>query len=119
MAARTGAAPGVRPARFTFDRSADLAAAVAGAVAGAAGIAVAELIAGLITGAPSLIIAIGDLLIRLQPPGAKDLVVGLFGTNDKLALNVLIVVVAVALAAAIGIVGRRRWRAAMVGLTAV
>ena len=101
------------------DRSADRWAAVAGAVAGAAGLAVAELIAGLVGGAPSLVIAVGDLMIRLQPPGAKDIAVELFGTNDKLALNVLIVILAVGIAAAIGVLGRRRWNAAVVAFTGV
>jgi len=110
-----------RPSRRSV-RTADAAAAVAGAVAGAAGIAVAELMAGLIGGAPSLVIAVGDLVIRLQPPGAKDFVTSLFGTNDKLALNILILVVAIAIAAGIGILGRRRWDWAvwaLVGLAAV
>lgn len=107
----TTAAPRPVPASAPQNgrRSADVVAALAGAVAGAAAIAVAELIAGLIAGAPSLIVAVGDLVIRLQPPGAKDFVVSLFGTNDKLALNVLVLAVAIVVAAAIGVVGRRRW----------
>jgi DMSO/TMAO reductase YedYZ molybdopterin-dependent catalytic subunit len=108
-----------RTAARTNERSRDLAAAIAGAVAGAAGIAVAELIAGIITGAPSLIISMGDLVIRNQPPGAKDFVVNLFGTNDKLALNILILLVAILIAAGIGVLGRRNWTAATVGLGVV
>ncbi|MHB8459483.1 MAG: molybdopterin-dependent oxidoreductase [Candidatus Limnocylindrales bacterium] len=81
--------------------------ALAGAVAAGVAIAVAELIAGLIDGAPSLVLAIGALVIDLQPPGAKDLVANLFGTNDKLALNIVIILVALAVAAAVGIVGSR------------
>ena len=94
-------------------------AAVAGALAGAAGIAATELAAGLIPGAPSLVVAVGDLLIDLQPPGAKDVVVALFGTNDKLALTLGIVVVAIGLAAAVGVTGRRRPRAAAAGFAAL
>ena len=86
------------------------ASALAGALAAAFGIALAELVAGLIRGAPSLVIEIGALLISLQPPGAKDVVVELFGTNDKLALNVLVVLVAVAIAAAAGVLAGRRYR---------
>jgi len=66
-----------------------VAPALAGAIAAGVSMAVAELIAGIVSGAPSLVIAIGALVIDLQPPGAKDVVVSLFGTNDKLALNVL------------------------------
>jgi hypothetical protein len=54
-------------------------AALAGLVAGGLGVAVAELIAGLVPGAPSLVLAIGSGVIELQPPGAKQFVVDLFG----------------------------------------
>ena len=107
------------PQRVAAGRSGDAAAALAGAVAGGAGIAVAELLAGIVGGAPSLLIALGDLVIRLQPPGAKDVVVNLFGTNDKLALNLAVLVVAVALSAGIGILARRHWNAAVVALCGV
>src|SRR5450759_3209183 len=62
--------------------------AVAGALAAGVAIAASELVAGLVSGAPSLVAAIGSLVISLQPPGAKDVMVSLFGTNDKLALNI-------------------------------
>jgi len=53
---------------------------------------------------------VGDLIIALQPPGAKELVVALFGTNDKLALQVVVVGAALAIAAGGGILARRRFR---------
>jgi len=84
--------------------------AVAGTLAAGVAIAASELVAGLIRGAPSLVTALGSLVISLQPPGAKDLMVSLFGTNDKLALNILVVAVALVVAAAAGILAaRRRW----------
>jgi hypothetical protein len=82
--------------------------ALAGALAAGVAIAASELIAGVVRGAPSLVTAIGSLVISLQPPGAKDLLVNLFGTNDKLALNVAVVVVALVIAAAAGILAVRR-----------
>jgi DMSO/TMAO reductase YedYZ molybdopterin-dependent catalytic subunit len=91
------------------------AAAFSGAVAAAVAIAVGELIGGLIPGAPSLVVAVGDLVIALQPPGGKELVVSLFGENDKLALVAIVVGLAVAIAAALGVAGRRRWRSGGVG----
>ena len=84
-------------------------AALAGAIAAGLAIATAELFAGVVRGAPSLVIAIGSLVISLQPPGAKDVFVSLFGTNDKLALNVLVVLVALAIAALAGVLAARRW----------
>jgi DMSO/TMAO reductase YedYZ molybdopterin-dependent catalytic subunit len=91
---------------------------VAGGVAVAVAIAVGEIVAGLLPGAPSLVVSIGTLAIDLQPPGAKDLVVSLFGTNDKLALNVLILVVAVALGGFLGLAARRSFATAVAGFTA-
>jgi DMSO/TMAO reductase YedYZ molybdopterin-dependent catalytic subunit len=84
-----------------------LRAAVAGAIAGAVGIAASELLAGVVPGTPSLVVAVGSLVIALQPPGAKDVVATLFGTTDKTALNAAIVMAALLVAAAAGILGRR------------
>ena len=50
-----------------------------------------ELLAGLLPGATSLVAAVGQVIIDHQPPGAKDFVVALFGTNDKLAFEIVIV----------------------------
>jgi len=84
------------------------APALAGTTAGAVALAASELVAGL-SGAPSLIVAVGALAIDLQPPGAKDVVVSLFGTNDKAALIVLVIVLAMTLAAVAGILAARRF----------
>jgi DMSO/TMAO reductase YedYZ molybdopterin-dependent catalytic subunit len=83
-------------------------AAVAGGVAVAAALATGELAAGLLSGIPSPVLAVSRLIVDLQPAGAKDLFVALFGTNDKLALEVLIVVVALALGAVVGWLSRTR-----------
>ena len=94
------------------------AAALAGIAAGAAALGVAELLAGILPGAASPIIAIGDLVISLQPPGAKQFVVDLFGTADKLVLNLFIAAVAIAGAAGIGILARSRPGVATLGFGA-
>src|SRR5690606_33941030 len=93
-------------------------AAVAGFAAGAAAIGAAELLAGVLPEAASPIIAIGDLVIALQPPGAKQFVVDLFGEADKLLLNLLIVAVALAVAAGLGVLARRRLGLARLGFAA-
>ena len=87
----------------------DWPAALAGIVAVVTALGISELLAGLLPGATSLIAAVGQVVIALQPPGAKDVVVSLFGTNDKLALEVFIVAVATLIGAGLGIVGRRRY----------
>ena len=71
--------------------------------------------AGLVAGAPSLVIAIGDIVIENQPPGAKELIVELFGSNNKLALNVGIVITAILIAGLLGVAGRRNWIVPVVG----
>jgi DMSO/TMAO reductase YedYZ molybdopterin-dependent catalytic subunit len=87
-----------------------LAAAVAGVVAGGLGLGAAELLAGLIPGAPSPILSIGALLISLQPPNAKQIVVDLFGTNDKAVLSLAVLIGALVLAGLLGLLERRRPR---------
>jgi DMSO/TMAO reductase YedYZ molybdopterin-dependent catalytic subunit len=89
------------------DAIARLRPPLAGAVGALAGIGLSELVAGFL-GAPSLLAAIGGFVIDNQPAGAKDVVVGLFGTNDKLALETLIVVVAALVGALLGVVAARR-----------
>ena len=87
----------------------DWPAAVAGIAAVATALGVSELLAGLLPGATSLVAAVGQVVIDLQPPGAKDVVVTLFGTNDKLALELFIVAVALLIGAGLGLVARRRY----------
>jgi DMSO/TMAO reductase YedYZ molybdopterin-dependent catalytic subunit len=101
--------------RATAPRSASVAAFIAGGLAAGVGIAIGELMAGLIVGAPSLVIAIGDTVIENQPPGAKELMVELFGSDNKLALNVGIVATSILLAGVLGVAGRRSWNVPVFG----
>ena len=89
---------------------------IAGVVAAVAALSLAELLAGLIAGAPSPILAVGAAIIARQPPGAKDVVVGLFGTNDKLALVIVVGGVALLFGGVIGLVARSRRRLASGGI---
>jgi DMSO/TMAO reductase YedYZ molybdopterin-dependent catalytic subunit len=92
--------------------SLDGRAALAGIVATAAALGVSELLAGLLPGATSLVAAVGQFFIDHQPTGAKDFVVSLFGTNDKLALELFIVGVALVIGAGLGLLARRRYEVA-------
>jgi DMSO/TMAO reductase YedYZ molybdopterin-dependent catalytic subunit len=98
---RAGRKPGP-----TSARAARLRPLIAGAVAVLAAIGSSELVAGVL-GGPSLLAAIGEFLIDHQPPGAKDLVVTVFGTNDKLALETLIVTLALVVGAGLGVLAAR------------
>jgi DMSO/TMAO reductase YedYZ molybdopterin-dependent catalytic subunit len=93
-------------------------AAIAGGAAAALALGVSELIAALLPGASSLVAAVGQVVIDLQPPGAKDVVVALFGTNDKLALEIVVAAVAVAVGAGLGIVALRSFAVAAGGFVA-
>ena len=95
-----------------------LLAALAGAAAAALGVGISEAMAGLLPGATSLVDAIGQSIIDRQPPGAKDLVVQLFGTNDKLALEVVVLAAGLAVGAGLGALAWRSIRPAVVGFGA-
>ena len=75
--------------------------AFAGAVAVAAALGVGELLAGIL-GAPSPLLSVARFIVDIQPPGAKDFVVALFGENDKVAFEVFIILVALAVGAGLG-----------------
>jgi DMSO/TMAO reductase YedYZ molybdopterin-dependent catalytic subunit len=102
--------PSASPARWH--------AAAAGAVSAGLALGLSELVAGLLPGATSLVAAVGQVVIDLQPPGAKDLVVALFGTNDKLALEVVVTLAVLGFGAVLGIVAVRRYVPAALGFAA-
>jgi len=90
-------------------RAGRLPAALAGAVAAGASLGVAELVTGIAGEGPSLVSSIGTEFIDRFAGSLKDLAVDLFGTNDKPALVVGIVVVSLALGAVFGVVASRRF----------
>jgi DMSO/TMAO reductase YedYZ molybdopterin-dependent catalytic subunit len=100
-------------------------AAVDGVIAGAVSIGVATLLAGVLTwlglagGTPSPIPAVAGAIIDRTPPWLKDFAVATFGTNDKLALTIGMVVVLVVACAGIGVLSKRRPLLAAVLLGAV
>jgi DMSO/TMAO reductase YedYZ molybdopterin-dependent catalytic subunit len=91
---------------------------VGGIAAAALGLGVSEAIAGVLPGATSLVDAVGQVVIDLQPPGAKDFVVQLFGTNDKLALEIVVALAALALGGLLGILAARRFVVGALGFGA-
>ncbi|MFL5757033.1 MAG: molybdopterin-dependent oxidoreductase [Chloroflexota bacterium] len=108
-----------QPERATIPVAPPALAALSGIVAAALALGVGEIIAGVLPGAPSPVVAVGGAIVNLQPAGAKDFVVALFGTNDKLALNFLVVLATLAFGAAIGLVGRRHPSVAVAGIAAL
>jgi DMSO/TMAO reductase YedYZ molybdopterin-dependent catalytic subunit len=83
-------------------------AALAGVAAAAVALGIGELLAVVIAPRASPLVAVGGVVVDKVPEGGKDLAIKLFGTHDKLALQVGTVVVLLAIAAAVGIAGLRK-----------
>ncbi len=88
-------------------RPAPLAGAV-GVLSAVVTLAIAELVALVVDPASSPLLAVGSLVIDLVPEWVKDLVIALFGTNDKLVLLLALAVLVAALAVVAGVLEWRR-----------
>ncbi len=93
-------------------------AGVAGAVSAGVSLGAAELVTGIAGDGPSLVSAVGTEFIERFAGSLKDLAVSLFGTNDKAALVVGIVVTALGLGAAFGVAAARRFWVGAAGFVA-
>jgi len=103
----SGAGPVGPPAVLT-PRARGLGAAASGVVAVLAFLAAAELLAVVVGPSGSPLFAVGQVAIDLAPTPVKDAMIALFGTADKLALGVIMVVVLLAVAAGAGLLELRR-----------
>jgi DMSO/TMAO reductase YedYZ molybdopterin-dependent catalytic subunit len=84
-------------------------------LAALAGLAVGSLVAAVVGTPQTPVVAIGSAFIDRVPPWLKDLAISLFGTHDKTALRVGILIVVAALAAVGGILAvRRYWAGALI-----
>jgi DMSO/TMAO reductase YedYZ molybdopterin-dependent catalytic subunit len=75
-------------------------------------VAVSELVGGVVTSAGSPVVAVGGYVIDNVPPGAKDLAIEWFGTNDKVALIVGTLIVLALLGIGLGLLAPKRPRLA-------
>lgn len=85
-----------------------MAGAVAGVLAAGAMFGVAHLAAGVFDPPSSPLSSLGDAFIDLTPEWLKEFAISLFGTNDKTALLVGMVVVIVVASGLIGVLALRR-----------
>ena len=81
--------------------------ALLGLVAAGAGLAASEVTAGLFLSAPSLILTIGQRFIDVTPPALKDWAIAVFGTADKAVFIGIMIVVALAFGALLGLSSKR------------
>ncbi|MFE3830329.1 molybdopterin-dependent oxidoreductase [Streptomyces sp. NPDC059092] len=85
--------------------------ALGGLIAGFSALAVAELAAAAVRPEASPVTAVGGAFIDRTPPWLKDFAVRNFGTNDKLVLQLGILIVLALLAMAVGVLALRHRRA--------
>jgi DMSO/TMAO reductase YedYZ molybdopterin-dependent catalytic subunit len=83
-------------------------AALVGIVSAAVTLAVAEAVSVVVGAGASPIVAVGGWVIDLVPPVAKDTVIALFGTADKIVLLGVLAILVAGLAALAGIAQYRR-----------
>jgi Sulfite oxidase and related enzymes len=83
-------------------------AAASGVLAAVVTLAVAEVIAVFVSASSSPLFAVGSWVIDLAPPGFKEWIISLFGTNDKLVLFVCLGLALLVLSSLIGLLEYRR-----------
>ncbi|WP_225847792.1 molybdopterin-dependent oxidoreductase [Streptomyces sp. HPF1205] len=93
-------------------------AGLSGLLAGAAALGVAELVSGAVRPQAGPVTAVGGAVIDRTPPALKDYAVRHFGTNDKLVLQLGIVVVLALFAIALGVTALRFPRTGCAGVPA-
>ncbi|GAB3119199.1 molybdopterin-dependent oxidoreductase [Glaciibacter psychrotolerans] len=94
-------------------------AALAGLASAVVTLGIAEVVALIVAPAASPLLAVGSLVIDLVPGWTKDLVIALFGTNDKLVLIICLGVLVAVLAGVLGLLEYRRPPWGIVGLVLI
>jgi DMSO/TMAO reductase YedYZ molybdopterin-dependent catalytic subunit len=89
---------------------------LAGLLAGATGVTVGFLVAGFTGLIGSPVVAVAEMMIDLSPPAVKNFAISEFGPDDKLALQIGVVVVLGLFCAVIGILAQRSIGRGLVGL---
>ncbi|HEY5229852.1 MAG TPA: molybdopterin-dependent oxidoreductase, partial [Galbitalea sp.] len=88
-------------------RQLDVFAGLAGIATALVTLAVAAVL-GLFFGLANPLIAVGSLVIDLAPPGAKEFIISIFGTNDKIFIICLLFVAVLVLSVVVGILQQRK-----------
>jgi DMSO/TMAO reductase YedYZ molybdopterin-dependent catalytic subunit len=89
---------------------------ITGLITALVALGVGQLVAGITSPQASPVVAVGEAAIDLTPPPLKNFAISEFGSNDKAALVIGILVLLTVFAAAIGVAAMRRLAYGLVGL---
>jgi DMSO/TMAO reductase YedYZ molybdopterin-dependent catalytic subunit len=89
---------------------------LAGVAAAAVALGVAEIVAVLTGPLSAPLLAVGGVVVDNVPGPVKDFGVQVFGVHDKIALITGTALLLAAYAFGVGVIGRRHWRLALVGV---
>ena len=93
-------------------------AGLAGILSGLLAVGVSELYAGIFGGLPSLLVSMSGRIVDLSPRAMEEFAISVFGTSDKLALVIFLVVLTAIFSATLGVVALRSRPAAVAGFAA-
>src|SRR5215470_8733098 len=82
--------------------------ALAGVAAAAVALGVGELVGLAIEPRSGPLVAVGGVVVDKIPAGGKDLAIRIFGTHDKMALQIGTILLLLGFAAVVGVLGLRR-----------
>ena len=91
---------------------------LAGLLSGLLTVGVSELYAGIFGGLPSLLVSMSGRIVDLSPRAMEEFAISVFGTSDKLALVIFLVVLSGLFGATLGVVALRSRPAAVAGFAA-
>ena len=91
---------------------------LAGLLSGLLAVGVSELYAGILGGLPSLLVSMSGRIVDLSPRAMEEFAISVFGTSDKLALVIFLVVLSGIFGATLGVVALRSRPAAVAGFLA-
>ncbi|MCY4113340.1 MAG: molybdopterin-dependent oxidoreductase [Chloroflexi bacterium] len=93
-------------------------AGLAGVLSGLLAVGVSELYAGIFGGLPSLLVSMSGRIVDLSPRAMEEFAISVFGTSDKLALIIFLVVLTAIFSATLGVVALRSRPVAVAGFVA-
>ena len=93
-------------------------AGLAGILSGLLAVGVSELYAGIFGGLPSLLVSMSGRIVDLSPRAMEEFAISVFGTSDKLALVIFLVVLTAIFSATLGVAALRSRPAAVAGFAA-